>query len=52
MSRQRIFWGNYATVFRELLPLVEQGDAKAQSNFGFMYDKGLGVPENDAEAAK
>jgi TPR repeat protein len=35
-----------------LVPLAEQGDAKTQSNFGFMYDKGLGVTENDAEAAK
>jgi uncharacterized protein len=32
--------------------LAEQGYADAQSNLGFMYDNGNGVPENDAEAVK
>ena len=44
--------GDYATAFQEFLPYAEQGNAKAQYNVGLMYDKGWGVPENDAEAAK
>ena len=32
--------------------LAEQGNALAQYNLGVMYDNGLGVPENDAEAVK
>ena len=43
---------DYATAFREFLPLAEQGYAGAQHNLGYMYSKGLGVPENDAEAVK
>ena len=31
---------------------AEQGDADAQSNLGFMYNNGDGVPENDVEAVK
>ncbi len=31
---------------------AEQGDARAQNNLGFMYDKGRGVPQNYSEAAK
>jgi TPR repeat protein len=44
--------GDYATTIRELRPLAEQGNAKAQSNLGFMYIKGQGVPQDDAEAVK
>ena len=44
--------GDSAMAFLEWFTSAEQGLALAQSNFGFMYDKGLGVPENDAEAAK
>ena len=43
---------DYATAFREIRPLAEQGDAKAQFTLGVMYDNGKGVPENDAEAVK
>ena len=32
--------------------LAEQGDVYAQFELGVMYDNGLGVPENDAEAVK
>jgi TPR repeat protein len=28
----------------------EKGDAAAQSNLGFMYDSGRGVPQSDTEA--
>ena len=44
--------GDYATVVRELRPLAEQGDAKAQYNLGVMYATGLGVPQDYAEAVK
>jgi len=44
--------GDYATAYRLLKPLAEQGNAKAQYNLGFMYDKGQGVPKDDTEAAK
>ncbi len=44
--------GDYATAIRDLRPLAEQGNAEAQHYLGFMYFKGLGVPEDDAEAMK
>ncbi len=44
--------GDYATVVRELRPLAEQGDAKAQAHLGVMYETGLGVPQDYAEAVK
>ncbi len=44
--------GDYATALREWRPLAEQGNAIAQGNLGFMYDKGRGVPQNHAEAVQ
>ncbi len=44
--------GDYATAIRELRPLAEHGDAKAQYNIGIMYDRGDGVPQDYAEAVK
>ena len=44
--------GDYATAYKEWLPLAEQGNARAQSMLGFMYDTGKGVPEDDAAAVK
>jgi len=38
--------GDYATAFREFLPLAEQGHAISQAKLGFMYTKGTGVPQN------
>ena len=38
--------------FDETKAAAEQGDAVAQYNLGVMYDNGIGVPENDAEAVK
>ena len=38
--------------FEETKRLAEQGNASAQSDLGFMYDNGLGVPEDDAEAVR
>ena len=42
--------GDYQTAFKEWKPLAEQGDASVQYNLGVMYDKGQGVPQNDAQA--
>ncbi|TFG65431.1 MAG: sel1 repeat family protein [Gemmatimonadales bacterium] len=44
--------GDYATALRHWRPLAEQGDAKAQSNLGGMYQEGQGVPQDYAEAVK
>ncbi len=44
--------GDYATALRGFRPLAEQGDANAQYKLGYMYNYGLGVPQNSAEAAK
>ncbi len=44
--------GDYATAFREMRPLAEQGLASPQFNLGLMYRKGQGVPQDDAEAAR
>jgi TPR repeat protein len=37
---------------RLLGPLADQGNARAQYNLGAMYTKGLGVPQDYAEALK
>ncbi len=42
--------GAYVTAFSEFRPLAEQGYAKAQFNLGFMYRKGLGVPQDYVRA--
>ena len=44
--------GDYATAYREFLPLVEQEDADAQFNLALMYSNGVGVPQDYAEALK
>jgi TPR repeat protein len=44
--------GDYATAMRLWRPLAEQGHAVAQSNLGFLYRTGKGVPQDDAEAVK
>jgi hypothetical protein len=44
--------GDYATALRLIKPLATQGNADAQTNLGFMYDTGLGVPKDDKEAVK
>ena len=35
---------DYATAYKLLAPLAEQGVADAQNVLGFMYSKGKGVP--------
>ncbi len=41
-----------ASEFDDMKALAELGFGDAQSNLGFMYANGEGVPENDAEAVK
>ena len=43
---------DYATALQLNLPLANAGSAVAQFNLGLMYDKGNGVPEDYAEAAR
>jgi TPR repeat protein len=43
--------GDYARAMRFWWPLADQGDARAQSNLGVMYAKGLGVRQDYAAAA-
>lgn len=44
--------GDYGLALRNLRPLAENGDVAAQTKLGNMYYLGLGVPENNKEAAK
>jgi hypothetical protein len=44
--------GDYAAAFRLLNPLAAQGNARAQDALGFMYERGNGVPRDDAQAVK
>ena len=43
--------GDYITAFRDWLTLAEHGDAPAQAGVGFLFHKGLGVAQDDVEAA-
>jgi uncharacterized protein len=43
---------DYETALRLLRPLAEQGDPRAETTLGVMYDEGHGVPQDDAEAVK
>ncbi len=44
--------GDYAAALKEWRPLAEQGDAVAQLYLGRIYEKGLGVIQSHAQAAK
>ena len=44
--------GDYATAYKEWLPLAELGHADAQFFLGNMYADGEGMPEDDAAAVK
>jgi hypothetical protein len=44
--------GDYATAYRLIKPMAEQGHAEAQYNLGGMYAEGRGVPQDYGEAAK
>jgi len=43
--------GDYITAFRDWCTLAEHGDAAAQAGLGFLFHKGLGVIQDDIEAA-
>jgi len=43
---------DYATAYRLIKPLAEQGIAKTQYNLGVMYHKGEGIPQDYTEAMK
>jgi TPR repeat protein len=43
--------GDFATAYREFLPLAKQGDVRAQHQLGVMLFHGQGVQKNSAEAA-
>ena len=51
-ARQAYESGDYKTVTELLIPLAEAGDAEAQTDLGFMYANGLGVPQDYTEAVK
>lgn len=42
--------GDYQTALRILHPLAEQGHPQAQFRLGMMFDNGLGLPEDPAQA--
>ena len=44
--------GDYATALREWKPLAKQGNAGAQFNLGFMYEKGKGTQQDYKTAVK
>jgi TPR repeat protein len=43
--------GDYANALKLLVPLAQKGDPAAQSSIGFMYQNGLGVPQDPNQAA-
>ena len=43
---------DYTTAVKELRPLAEQGEAKAQNTLGWMYREGQGVTKDYNEALK
>lgn len=44
--------GDFKAAYDAWLPLAEAGDAVAQNSLGALYDHGLGVTEDNAEAAR
>jgi len=44
--------GDYASALHEWRPLAEAGNRDAQFNLGLIYENGLGVPADGAEAAR
>jgi TPR repeat protein len=43
--------GDYPRAFHDWFGLAEAGDPKAQAGIGFLFHKGLGVSQDDQEAA-
>ena len=44
--------GHYATALRAFRNLAKEGDAQAENNIGYLYERGLGVPQNYGIALK
>ena len=44
--------GDYTRAFSDWLGLAERGDPAAEAGIGFLLHKGLGVTQDDAEAAR
>ncbi len=42
--------GDFVTAASEFLPLARDGDARAQRNLGYLYEKGKGVPQDHGQA--
>lgn len=42
--------GDYVTTLKEFKQLAEAGHAKAQTNLGYMYQVGKGVPQDEKMA--
>jgi hypothetical protein len=42
--------GNFEAALKEWRPLAEQGNASAQTNLGYMFRTGKGVPQDFSEA--
>ena len=42
--------GDYAAALKEWRPLAHQGQADAQYHLAVLYDSGMGIPEDDAQA--
>ena len=38
--------GHYATALRAFRNLAKRGNAQAENNIGFLYERGLGVPQD------
>ena len=44
--------GDYATALKEWKPLAEEGNPRAQTNLGWIYQSGTGVPQDYKEAVR
>lgn len=44
--------GDYPAALRQLRPLAQKGDPRAETNLGILYYLGRGVPQDDKEALK
>ena len=49
-GRDALARGDYATAFAKCMKAAEAGDTKAQVILGWMYEVGLGVPQDDVQA--
>ena len=52
LGLKQAVWADDVSDFQETLQAAEQGNAKAQYNLGVMYDKGLGVRQDYAQAVQ